>query len=466
MKPRYIAYTIWLIIVLLGGLCCLVPDGGWTIGSHTLRWPTLTQALDLELSVDSCQLPVDILPLTIDSVQSTVDRGQSIVDTTDSIKKKPQPIIPTVNIANTDTRAYLSTFYAALDSASTQPIRVVHYGDSQIEEDRITGVLREQWQKQYGGGGPGLLPLHQTIPTRTIRQWLSINGVVQTTQGGPKRYIVYGPRSMRLNQGDEYGVMGQVARMDTTLVPGSQTLTMNIEPIDKKRRPHNYFNRIRLLADSISSSIYLADTIITASHHHLISLPDSTTRCELHLQGQGNVYGISLESATGIIVDNIPMRGCSGNIFTRIDSIQLADFYRETNTRLIILQFGGNMIPQTENPSTISGYVRTTLRQQIRYIRQCAPQASILFIGPSDMSTRIDGQMTTYPLVPYMDKLLKQMAEEEHIAYWSLYDAMGGYNSMVHWVEVGLAGSDYIHFTRAGANKIGKQLFNWLNTKQ
>ena len=158
------------------------------------------------------------------------------------------------------------------------------------------------------------------------------------------------------------------------------------------------------------------------------------------------------------------MRGCSGNIFTKIDSTQLSDFYRETNTRLIILQFGGNMIPQTENPSTISGYVRSTLRQQIRYIRACAPQASILFIGPSDMSTRIDGEMTTYPLVPYMDKLLKKMAEEEQIAYWSMYDAMGGKNSMVHWVEVGLAGSDYVHFTHAGANKIGKQLFNWIDS--
>ena len=158
------------------------------------------------------------------------------------------------------------------------------------------------------------------------------------------------------------------------------------------------------------------------------------------------------------------MRGCSGNIFTKIDSTQLSDFYRETNTRLIILQFGGNMIPQTENPSTISGYVRSTLRQQIRYIRACAPQASILFIGPSDMSTRIDGEMTTYPLVPYMDKLLKKMAEEEQIAYWSMYDVMGGKNSMVHWVEVGLAGSDYVHFTRAGANNIGKKLYNWIDS--
>ena len=156
------------------------------------------------------------------------------------------------------------------------------------------------------------------------------------------------------------------------------------------------------------------------------------------------------------------MRGCSGNIFTKIDSAQLSEFFWETNTRLIILQFGGNMIPQTENPSTISGYVRSTLRQQIRYMRACAPYASILFVGPSDMSTNIDGTMTTYPLVPYMDKLLKKMAEEEGIAYWSMYDAMGGYNSMVAWHDKGLAGSDYVHFTRAGANNIGKKLHKWI----
>ena len=54
------------------------------------------------------------------------------------------------------------------------------------------------------------------------------------------------------------------------------------------------------------------------------------------------------------------------------------------------------------------------------------------------------------------------MAAEEQIAYWSMYDAMGGKDSMVRWVEVGLAGSDYVHFTRAGANKVGKMLYEWL----
>ena len=450
MKPRHIAYIIWIIIALLGVVCLVVPNDGFSIGKYTLRWPTLAEALDLtnegmmELTSDSLLAAIDTTALI--PTDSVIQQDTLVAK--DSVPKKSLPVIPEVNVVNTDSRAYMAAFYAALDSASTQPVRVVHYGDSQIEEDRITNVLRERWQKQYGGGGVGLLPLHQTIPTRTIRQWLSINGAVQTAQQGPKRYLVYGLRSMRLADSDDYGVMGQVAVMDSTLVAGSEDIVMNIEPIDKKRKPHNYFNRVRVL---------------TSLPDSLLVLPDSTTHYQLHLQGKKNVYGVSLETPTGVIVDNIPMRGCSGTIFTKIDSTQLSDFYRETNTRLIILQFGGNMIPQTENPSTISGYVRSTLRQQIRYIRACAPQASILFIGPSDMSTRIDGEMSTYPLLPYMDKLLKKMAEEEQIAYWSMYDAMGGKNSMVHWVEVGLAGSDYVHFTRSGANKVGRMLHEWID---
>ena len=471
MKPRQIAYIIWTVIALLGAFCLVVPDGGWHIGRWHLRFPTLAQALDMdtkqgdELSMMNDSLLAELETLGVLPSDSVV--AEDTIAVQDSIPPKAQPVIPEVNVSNTDSRAYLAAFYAALDSARTMPVRVVHYGDSQIEEDRITNVLRERWQKAYGGGGVGLLPLHQTIPTRSMRQWLSMDGVVQPVQGGPKRYLVYGPRSMRMDN-DKYGVMGQVAVMDSTLVVGSEDVVMCIEPIDKKRQGHNYFNRVRVLTDSVDGYILAQDTMLSPTpdtrHPLLYTLPDSTTKCEIHLQGKGKVYGVSLETPTGVIVDNIPMRGCSGNIFTKIDSTQLSDFYRETNTRLIILQFGGNMIPQTENASTISGYVRSTLRQQVRYLRACAPDAAILFIGPSDMSTNIDGEMTTYPLVPYMDKLLQKMAAEEQIAYWSMYDAMGGKDSMVRWVEVGLAGSDYVHFTRAGANKVGKILYEWLMT--
>ena len=460
MKPRHIAYIIWTVIALLGAICVIVPKDGWHIGSFDLRFPTLAEALDMD--AESTPLPLDTIEQLEPDTLSTIRDTIVPLDTTtnhDTVVKEVRPVTPTAEPIRTqqaDTRAHLALFYQALDSAHTMPVRVVHYGDSQIEEDRITNILRERWQKTYGGGGVGLIPLHQTIPTRSISQRLSINGITQKAQGGPKRYIIYGPRSMRLNNND-YGVMGQVAVMDSTLVAGSEDILLTIEPMTKQPKTYNYFSRVRLLTDSVSISSPLA-----SSPDHLLHLPDSTTRCELRLQGRGKVYGVSLETPTGVIVDNIPMRGCSGNIFTRLDSTTLRAFYSETNTRLIILQFGGNMIPQTENPATINGYVKT-LRQQVRLLRACAPQASILFIGPSDMSTRIDGEMKTYPMVPYLDRMLRKMAHEEQIAYWSMYNAMGGENSMVKWVEIGLAGSDYVHFTRSGANKIGKILGAWLD---
>jgi lysophospholipase L1-like esterase len=475
MKPRLIAYTIWITIVLLGVVCILVPENGWHIAQWNLRFPTLSEALDLKskstlsdsIALDEWgDMPEDTTRLAV-----TTDSLTSIPiphDSANSSKQVPVQMLTVIEPQEVeDLRHYLTAFYLALDSADNKPIRIVHFGDSQIEEDRMTNVLRENWQKTYGGGGVGLIPLHQTVPSRSIRQYISMNNVIQSAQAGPKRYIVYGPRSMRWTNDDGYGVMGQFAMMDTALVKGSQDIVLHVEPAGKKLKSHNYFNRVRVLTDSVDGWIAANDTVCYPDSTYAMGayyhLPDSSKLCDIHLHGRGRVYGISIETDKGVIVDNIPMRGCSGNIFTRIDSAQLSTYFRETNTRLIILQYGGNMIPHNENRSTVYGYAHTTMRQQVQYLRSCAPQASILFVGPSDMSTNVDGVMTTYPLLPYLDQMLCKMAQEEKIAYWSLYRAMGGYNSMVTWQEKGLAGSDYVHFTRAGANKAGKMLVDWID---
>ena len=466
MKPSKLTIIIWTIIALLGFISYIVPQGGWTLGNWSFRWPTLTDMLEGNSSSKQDSILTDEF-LSSDTLVVTDSTSLSHDTIPNQHISSPVVAVPLPNVVvhDTDTRVHLLAFYQALEHAHQMPVRVVHYGDSQIEEDRISNVLREQWQKKYGGGGVGLIPLHQTIPTRTLRQWLSIDGVVQTTQQGPKRYIVYGPKSMRRDDG-MYGVMGQVACMDSAWVAGSEKVTVNIMPMDKKEKTYNYFNQVRLFADSIQGKVILPNhTSIELSPQQIAQLPDSTTQCEIQLQGRGNVYGLSLETPIGVMVDNIPMRGCSGNIFTRIDSAQLASYYLQTNTRLIILKYGGNMIPQTQNPSTLDAYVYS-LKQHIRYLRSCAPNAAILFIGPSDMSSRIDGQMTTYPLVPYLDRILQRMAQQEKIAYWSMYYAMGGYDSMVEWNKKGLAGNDHIHFTRAGAKKIGKILFDWIDSYQ
>ena len=430
MKPSRIAAIYFLIIAILALMCLLVPEDGIHID---LRWPTMNEMLEVQTDTTAAEEIV-----AIDTVAAEPVVVEDVVDT---LK---------------DTRFYLTRFYQSLDSARTQTIRVVHYGDSQLEEDRMTMILRRNLQKRYGGGGVGLLPLHQTIAMRTVTQISYINGKRQDKKQGPKRYLVYGPKDMHRSDG-MYGVMGQVAVMDNSLVPGSEQLEVSVQTIGDSTATERYFSRIRLIADP---AITIRANGQEARNGGFIALKDSTRNVRVLFSGKGPVYGFSLETPTGIHVDNIPMRGCSGFVFASMNRQQCADYYRATNTRLVIMQFGGNAIGSNSR-ATIKHNVEQ-LRKQVKIMKENAPDAAILFIGPSDMLVRKQGKMQTNEGVPYMDKLLLRMAQEERIGYWSLYEAMGGRNSMLRWQEQHLAGKDGVHFTPKGADRAGQMLYDWL----
>jgi hypothetical protein len=66
--------------------------------------------------------------------------------------------------------------------------------------------------------------------------------------------------------------------------------------------------------------------------------------------------------------------------------------------------------------------------------------------------------------VPRLLAAQRSLAERNHAAFWNLYEAMGGENSMVSWVEESpaLANKDYTHVNFRGAHKIAGLLFDYL----
>ena len=433
MRPYKVLLFIFACLGVLAALCIVLPHEVH-VGERTLRWPTLAEVMGTEEPTVITDQPLDSLPefpVAPDSLVAEVE------DTVVAPKPAAKPYIPEVKTNDSlDTRIYLSAFYASLEETSARTVRVMHYGDSQIEEDRMTQQIRQKLQDRYGGRGAGLLPLAQTIPTLTVHQELFMSGRRVNPTQGPRRYMVY---SFKRDQRADglYGPMGQMSFMADSLVKGSEEITAVCTPLDGRA----HYTRWQVFADDSIDYTFAGDTV--------------------YLRGKGAVYGLSQESSTGVIVDNIPMRGCLGTVFTKMDAGQLRRFYREQRVRLIIMQYGGNAIPSNQNPGTIAAIV-SGLRDQVRYLKNCAPEASILFIGPSDMIRQVDGVWETYPMVPYMDRLLRKMATEEEIAYFSLYRYMGGAGSMIHWQEIGLAGTDGVHFTRSGARKAGNAVANWI----
>jgi lysophospholipase L1-like esterase len=182
-------------------------------------------------------------------------------------------------------------------------------------------------------------------------------------------------------------------------------------------------------------------------------------KTNISLQGTAEIYGISIEGKSGVTVDNVPLRGCSGTIFTDIDGNTLKQCYAQTNVKLIIMQFGGNFMPGVNSDKMVK-YCTERIAKQINYLQKLNPSAKILFIGPSDMSKTVNGKLQTYPYLPVMNKALKQTVLENGAAYWDMFNVMGGENSMIAWVKhsPAWAGGDYIHFTEAGAEKIATTL--------
>lgn len=443
MRPYKILIFIFVCIGMLAGVCVAMPEGGIPLGEDTaLRFPTLTDMLSADTTQEAQLTPEQLLALHEQEMKM-----QEANQYETFFRENPVRIhFPAGDCT------YFDTLYAELDRAHDKKVRIVHYGDSQLEEDRISCVLRQQLQEQFGGMGVGMLALRSTLYSQTVNQRID----KQLT-----KYLLYGPASGRRDSSNCYGPMAGVTLLDSTSV-------WSVSPFQRNKglRAAHYFSQMTVLTKS-NSPIHVhaqgATTTIQPNGERLqmtrILLKDSTSSMSATFSGYGDVYGILLDGKTGVNVDNIALRGCSGTMFTGIDAAQLRTYFRQTNTRLIILQFGGNSMPYLKNDKGIDNYVGN-LRRQIQYLKRQAPDAVFLFIGPSDMTTKVDGHYQTYPLLSKVDKAICQMVNDEGCAYWSLFESMGGKGSMMRWANANpaLAGKDYVHFTRLGAQRAGELL--------
>jgi len=187
--------------------------------------------------------------------------------------------------------------------------------------------------------------------------------------------------------------------------------------------------------------------------------PVDVKRGTITFKGNAEIYGVLLDGDAGVAVDNVALRGCSGTIFTRMNEAVSRQSFDLLNTRLIILQFGGNRMPGIASPKNIPPYM-AELEKQINYMKRVAPKATLLFIGPADMGRSYNGKMGTWKNLPELNDSLRAMALRNDVAYWDMFNVMGGEGSMAQWVKHSppLAGPDYIHFTFRGAQEIGSNL--------
>ena len=472
MKPIKTLLFTFSVFVLLAGAMLITPAEGVKIGEFKFHMPTfgemflndkvvytdVSEIIDHQFDIDS------LIELELSADDTIAER---IAEASyDSLVQSIHKIE-----LNDEGRDNLARFFDKLKSGKST--RIMHYGDSQLEGDRITANIRDKIQHKFGGTGLGLRP--------ALQPYDFIFSAVQTNSENWVRYPIYGNVDS-LVQHNRYGVMGAFSRfapLTFDSIAFKKTVLYEAEiSISKSNisfiRTREY-KRMRLFYGNSKSAVDLqlfvngemvfSDILKPDLDYDVVScnLPDSTDNVVLKFSGYDSpdIYGIELADTTGVIVDNIALRGCSGLIFTQSDFEHSTKMYTDLAPGLFILQFGGNVIPYIKDQKAIDYYGRW-FANQIKRLKQSCPDAAFIVIGPSDMSTKVKDKYVTYELLPAVVDALKQAALSTGSGYWDMYQAMGGYNSMPSWVNANpeLARPDYVHFSTRGSKLVSNMFYN------
>ena len=417
MRARQVLAFIFGVFLLLGAAWAVFPAEGVRVGAKRLRFASYRGHIR-----DAMERKVDV-----DSVLNALDSRFAMHEDTLAFYREFFYENPDRIYLPDDDYTYFDPMFRAFERARKEgkTLRVAHYGDSQIEMDRISQNLREALQTRFGGLGTGMFPALTTTPMASVSHYAS---------GGFAFYTMIVDSTTRRAGHNRYGPLAQL-----TSLYGNGTVTLRARKEKSTPEHVKTFQSVSVLygraSDDFSVTVQ-SDTLkpkpVTRSKGGVTwttwTFSRPVDKATVKMNGNAEVYGLTTDGTAGVTVDNIPMRGSTGHILTRIDKDLMKASFELDGTRLVILQFGGNFVPAAGSSKAISGYM-DKVREQIAYFKEVAPEAEMLFIGPSDMAISTeDGRVISYRRLAEVVDSLKTVSLSSGIAYWDLYRMMGGQN--------------------------------------
>jgi lysophospholipase L1-like esterase len=343
--------------------------------------------------------------------------------------------------------AALDSFYQKLHwlkAGGNGTVSIVHIGDSHIQADFLTAVVRNGLQDFFGNAGRGLVFPYQLAQS---------NSPDDVYSSSPIRWQFNRIAHPEISVG--YGISGYSIKTSSS----SASLQLSLRGL---ARP---FNRVRLFADTLAG--WTLKPIGDDSLFEMKKIPGcNCTSVELDKENTGFnlasqtpevtkiIYGASLENSDpGIIYHAIGVNGA------RFDQYNLADLFWQQlpalKADLFIISLGTNEAQWDAFPETA---FKRTLQLFIDKLRAASPQASILFTTAPDSYKR----RRYNAVLREINSALINYCNSNYLAVWDLYRITNGYGSAYSWARRGLMTTDRIHFTPEGYRLQGSLLFSAL----
>ena len=353
--------------------------------------------------------------------------------------------------------------------AAGKQVRVLFFGDSQLEGDRVTSLLRSELRSSSGGTGPGLIsPVMPVMYTRSF--------VVKSSSNW-KRYTLLDFRNGLLPH-NRLGPMLSVCRF----TPPKDSLTsrsfatVRVSPVPGADSTVAIYEKLRIFYgnnfDTVLVGIRSGNSLVDFAMlqmgagvmEYSVPLP-SVNDIEVEFTGRNSpdIYALSLESEAGVIIDNVPVRGSAGLEFVMTDPVVFGSAVAKLAPDVIIMQFGLNVV---RNVRSEYHYYEEGLVKQIEYLKRASGGVPVILIGVTDMALRTNDTIRRFSNIRAIRDAQQKAAARSGAIFWDAWESMGGPGSILKWRNhmPPLASRDLTHLSNAGADTMAARIHSDLLT--
>lgn len=341
-------------------------------------------------------------------------------------------------------------------TSNSQKISIVHIGDSHIQGDYMTTMVRQNFQRHFGDAGRGFIFPAKLAGTNQPDDFLCESKV----KWEARRCIVP-------DHPLPIGLSGITIRTDAT----GEILRLTLH----QKKKQNSFSILKLfyLNDQRTYQFKVIDTLgnvvlpsdstgnDASTEHITFRLPASVSSITIETekrnqkQNHATIFGMSLENdKNGILYHAIGVNGA------RYEHYNAATYFSQHTKalapKLFVISLGTN---EAINYPYLDKNFSSQIDKLVESLLEHNPEAEVLFVTPPDSFRK---KIQKNPGILKIREQIIQYAVENGFAFYDMYMAMGGENSANEWKKAGLLRSDGIHFTKTAYEYQGNLFFSAL----
>ena len=331
-----------------------------------------------------------------------------------------------------------------LKTNGKRTINILHIGDSHLQADFVTSVIRTTLQTVFGNGGRGLV-----VPFRLAKSNEPFSYVSSSSFQWQSKRCVFPGQPLPIGIGG-LTISTADSCADFTIKTNNDSLL-------------NYsFNKVKVFYEKDSASysfelldslgvqvgMFKTDSVDGFPFISSIALPALTNKGTIKLvktaeeQSRATIYGLLLENGNpGIKYHTVGVNGAQFQHYS--EALHFSEQTKALKPDLIIISLGTN---EAFAPNFNQDKFYADMQLLYSQLKKENPDACFLLTIPACSYRRKKAN----PRLPLAGKTIIRFTADNNISCWDLQGATGGDNSAVNWKKNRLLRPDGVHYNLAG----------------